>query len=157
MVSFYPSHFDSITLTRPIYLDTSTFHANEFDPLSKELTLYSTLSNIGMAHKSMRFRHPGLVGFDLDVPAFASYIKTQKDLKIYLSLLPYSEIRYVMTSGDKEQHLNFKFGRQFLQGLFLSFDTTSTIPLASIPTTGQITTISGLTLYITPKTNATVP
>lgn len=122
LVSFYPSHFDSIALTKPIYLDTSTFHANEFDPLSKELTLYSTLSNIGMAHKSMRFRHPGLVGFDLDVPAFASYIKTQKDLKTYLSLLPYSEIRYVMTSGDKEQHLNFKFGRQFLQGLFLSFE-----------------------------------
>ena len=31
----------------------------------------------------------------------------------YQSVLPYSEIRYVMTTGDKEQHLNVRFGRQF--------------------------------------------
>ena len=122
LVTFYPTNFDSIALTRPSYLDTTTFHANEFDPLSKDFTIYSTLSNIGMAHKAMRFQPCGLVGFDLNLPAFSSYIKTEKDLKTYLSLLPYSEIRYVMTSGDKEQHLNFKFGRQILQGLFLSFE-----------------------------------
>ena len=122
LVTFYPTHFDSIALTRPFFLDTTTFHSNEFDPLSKDFAIYSTLSNIGLAHKAMRFRSPTLVGFDLDIPAFSCYIKTQKDLKTYLSLLPYSEIRYVMTSGDKEQHLNFKFGRQFIQGLFLSFE-----------------------------------
>ena len=62
------------------------------------------------------------IGFDMEVPGFDQYIKTNKDLKTYLALLPYSEIRYVMTFGDKEQHLNFKFGRQFEQGLFLSFE-----------------------------------
>lgn len=122
LVTFYPTHFDSIALTKPAYLDTTTFHANEFDPLSHDFAIYSTLSNIGMAHKSMRFRSSGLVGFDLEIPSFSNYIKTEKDLKTYLSLLPYSEIRYVMTSGDKEQHLNFRFGRQILQGLFLSFE-----------------------------------
>ncbi|MBR3711345.1 MAG: hypothetical protein IKM99_10380 [Bacteroidales bacterium] len=122
LVTFYPISFDSISLKGPHYLDTATFHANEFDALSREATIYSTLSNIGLAHKSMRFNGLQPIGFDMSVPTFSKYIKTEKDLKTYLSLLPYSEIRYVMTTGDKEQHLNFKFSRQFFQGFFLSFE-----------------------------------
>ena len=122
LVTFYPTSLDSISLKTPYYLDTATFHANELDPLGHEQTIYSTLSNIGMAHKSMRFNTLWHTGFDMSLPSFSQYIKTEKDLQTYLSLQPYSEIRYVMTNGDKEQHLNFKFGRQFLQGLFLSFE-----------------------------------
>jgi len=122
LVTFYPTSLDSITLNSPHCLDTTTFHANNFDILSRHQTVYSTLSNVGTAHKSMRFRMSPQIGFDMEVPGFDQYIKTNKDLKTYLALLPYSEIRYVMTFGDKEQHLNFKFGRQFEQGLFLSFE-----------------------------------
>ncbi len=122
LVTFYPTQLDTLSLAKPHYLDTTTFHANTFDLLGNEPTLYSTLSNIGTAHKPMRLPYPTLVGFDLSVPAFANYIRTEKDLKTYLSLLPYSEIRYVMTTGDKEQHLNFRFGRQIYQGLYLSFE-----------------------------------
>ena len=122
LVTFYPTSFDSISLNTPHYIDTATFHANNFDLLDHENTIYSTLSNIGLAHKSMRFTVSPQIGFDMELPAFDKYIKTHNDLKTYLSLLPYSEIRYVMTTGDKEQHLNFKFGRQTLQGLYLSFE-----------------------------------
>ena len=122
LVTFYPTSFDSISLNAPHFLDTTTFHANEFDQLSNNHTSYATLSNIGMAHKPMRFNTMKPIGFDLSVPAFSQYIQTEKDLKAYLSLLPYSEIRYVMTTGDKEQHLNFKFSRQFFQGFYLSFE-----------------------------------
>ena len=122
LVTFYPASFDSISLHNPYFLDTTTFHANDFDLLGHEKTIYSTLSNIGLAHQSMRFNAEKPIGFDLSVPSFSKYIKTEKDLKTYLSLLPYSEIRYVMTTGDKEQHLNFRFGRQFAQGLYLSFE-----------------------------------
>lgn len=122
MVTFYPTSLDSLSLTKPKSLDTTTFHANEFDPIKQQNTLYSTLSNIGLAHKAMRLHTTPSVGFDLSLPAFHHYLHTEKDLKTYLSLLPYSEIRYVMTTGDKEQHLNFRFGRQFLQGLFLSLE-----------------------------------
>ena len=122
LVTFYPLSLDSISLLAPHGLDTATFHANEFDPIGTHQVLYSTLSNIGLAHKPMRFHTDSHVGFDLSLPAYANYLKTEKDLKTYLSLLPYSEIRYVMTTGDKEQHLNFRFGRQFIQGLFLSLE-----------------------------------
>lgn len=122
LVTFFPLSLDSISLTPPQYLDTATFHANDFDPIGTHTALYSTLSNIGLAHKAMRIQTNPNIGFDLNLPAFSQYIKTEKDLKTYLSLLPYSEIRYVMTTGDKEQHLNFRFGRQVLQGLFLSME-----------------------------------
>ena len=122
LVTFYPANFDSISLNSPHFLDTTTFHANQFDPLSNDNALYSTLSNVALAHHSMRFNTQKPIGFDLSLPAFEKYIITDKDLKSYLSLLPYSKIRYVMTSGDKEQHLNFQFGRQMYQGLYLSFE-----------------------------------
>ena len=122
LVTFYPTSFDSITLNSPHHLDTSTFHAINFDLLDHDPTIYSSLSNIGMAHKSMRFTVSPQIGFDMSLPGFDKFIKTEKDLNTYLSLLPYSEIRYVRTSGDKEQHLNFKFSRQIFQGLHLSFE-----------------------------------
>ena len=122
LVTFYPIDFDSISLTKAHYLDTSTFNANRFDPLDNNRVLYSTLSNIGLAHKPMRFETSPSIGFDMGLPAFNQYIRTKKDLKTYLSLLPYSKIQYIMTTGDKEQHLNFQFGRQMMQGLFLSFE-----------------------------------
>lgn len=122
MVVFHPTHFDSITLNTPHHIDTASFHASNFDLLSRGQTLYSTLSNIGLAHHSMRYFSSPTIGFNMEIPSFAQYIKTEKDLKTYLSFLPYSEIRYVMSFGNKEQHLNFKFGRQFDRGLFLSFE-----------------------------------
>ena len=122
LVTFYPTDFDSIFLSKAHYLDTSTFNANRFDLLDNNHTLYSTLSNIGLAHKALRFSNKQSIGFDMGLPAFDQYLHTRKDLKTYLSLLPYSKIQYVMTSGDKEQHLNFQFGRQMMQGLYLSFE-----------------------------------
>ena len=122
LVTFYPTSFDSISLITPYYIDTATFHADNFDLLRHNQTIYSTLSNIGMAHKSMRFTVSPQTGFNMELPSFEKYIKTEKDLKTYLSILPYSEIHYVFTVTDKEQHLNFKFGRQFVQGFYLSFE-----------------------------------
>lgn len=122
LVTYYPLALDSLSLNVPHTLDTATFHANTFDPLGNDPVLYTTLSNIGLAHKAMRYHNDSDIGFDLTLPAYAQFLKTEKDLKTYLSLLPYSEIRYVMTTGDKEQHLNFRFGRQFIQGLFLSME-----------------------------------
>lgn len=70
----------------------------------------------------MRFNAIQPIGFDMTLNAFHRYIRTEKDLRTFMSLLPYSKIQYVMTSADKEQHLNFQFGRQMIQGLYLSFE-----------------------------------
>jgi hypothetical protein len=115
----YP--FDSIFLNASKVIDTLTFHASDHEVLEHERTIYSTLSNTGLAHKSMRFNHLHQVGFDMTLPAFSAYMQNESNIVSYQSVLPYSEIRYVMTTGDKEQHLNVKFGRQFTHNLFISF------------------------------------
>ncbi len=124
-VTFTSFHFDSIFLNTPKVIDTSTFRAPVFETLERESTVYSTLSNTGLAHKSMRFRDLKSIGFDMSLPAYAAYIQNENNLISYQSVLPYSEVRYVMTSGDKEQHLNFRFGRQILPRFFISFAVNS--------------------------------
>jgi len=61
----------------------------------------------------------------MELPAFSAYLQNERQMLSYQSVLPYSELRYVMTSGDKEQHLNFRFGRQFAPRLFVSFAINS--------------------------------
>ena len=120
-VAFTKIHFDSIFLNTKRVIDTNTFHSPIFDRLEKHHTIYSTLSNIGLAHKSMQFNNLRETGFDMSLPSFTAYIQNERNMVSYQSVLPYSELRYVMTSGDKELHLDIRFGRQIWKRLFLSF------------------------------------
>lgn len=124
-VSYTNFHLDSISLNASRVIDTSTFDAPIFDPLEKANLLYSTLSNTGLAHKPMRFSNIRRTGFDMSLPAYSAYLQDEHSMVSYQSVLPYSEVRYVMTTGDKEQHLNFRFGRQFMRRLFVSFAINS--------------------------------
>lgn len=121
-VTYFRTSFDSLFLGALHYIDTSTFNASNHEALNRERTVYSTLSNTGQAHKSMRFRYLPRVGFDMGIPAFSATIKTERDMACYSPLIPYSEVRYLMTSGDKEQHIAVKFGRQFLPRFHVSFE-----------------------------------
>ena len=115
----YP--FDSLFLNTSKVVDTTTFHVAEYDFLQRNNSIYSTLSNTGMAHKSLKFNYSHQVGFDMTLPAFSAMMQNESTMPTYQSVLPYSELRYVMTTADKEQHLNVKFGRQFIPRLFVSF------------------------------------
>lgn len=124
-VTYNHFYFDSIFLNTNKVIDTLTFHASNHEILEQGNTIYSTLSNTGLAHKSIRFNHLHHAGFDMSLPAYSAYLQGEQNMVSYRSVLPYSEIRYTMTSGDKEQHLNFKFGRQFTPHLFISFAINS--------------------------------
>ena len=115
----YP--FDSIFLNASKVVDTTTFHAAEYDYLQHGNTIYSTLSNTGMAHKSMRFDYLHQTGFDMTLPAFSALMQNESNMLSYQSVLPYSEIRYLMTVGDLEQHFHVRFGRQVSPRLLISF------------------------------------
>ena len=120
-VTYNAYQFDSIYLNSSKVIDTITFHASDHEILESKRTIYSTLSNTGLAHKSMRFNYLHQVGFDMSLPAFSAFVQNESNIISYQSVLPYSEIRYVMTTGDKEQHLSVRFGRQFSPRLFVSF------------------------------------
>lgn len=120
-VTYNAYQFDSIFLNASKVIDTTTFHTAEFDYLLRNNTIYSTLSNTGLAHKSMRFSYLHQVGFDMTLPSFSALMQNENTMIAYQSVLPYSEIRYLMTVGDKEQHLHVKFGRQVTPRLLISF------------------------------------
>ena len=120
-VTYNAYQLDSLYLNCNKVIDTLTFHASDFEVLECEKTIFSTLSNTGLAHKSMRFKHLNQVGFDMTLPAFSAYMQNESKMVSHQSVLPYSEIRYLMTTADKEQHLNVRFGRQFTPRLSVSF------------------------------------
>ena len=120
-VTYNAYQFDSIFLNASKVVDTTTFHAADFDYLQRGTTIYSTLSNTGMAHKSMRFNHLHQTGFDMTLPAFSALMQNESNMPSYLSVLPYSEMRYLMTVGDLEQHFHVRFGRQVTPRLLISF------------------------------------
>ena len=120
-VTYCAFPFDSIFLNTPKVVDTTTFHQAQYDYLEHNFTIFSTLSNTGTAHKSMRFSYPHQAGFDMALPAFSDLLLNEGKMRSYLSVLPYSEIRYLMTIGDKEQHLHVRFGRQVTPRLLVSF------------------------------------
>ena len=121
-VTYNAYQFDSIFLNSSKVIDTLTFHMAKFDVLESRNTIYSSLSNFGMAHKSMRFNNLRPTGFDMTLPSFSGIIKNESNLIAYQSVLPYSELHYLMSVMDKELHLNAKFGRQFTPRLFVSFE-----------------------------------
>ena len=120
-VTYNNYHLDSIFLNAAKVIDTTNLHADNYDVLERENTIYNTLSNTGLAHKSMRFNYLHQVGFDMSLPSYSAFMKNESNMKTFQSVLPYSELRYLMTIGDLEQHLNVKFGRQFAPRLFISF------------------------------------
>ena len=120
-VTYNAYQFDSIFLNASKVVDTTTFHAAEYDYLQHGSTIYSTLSNSGMAHKSMRFNYLHQTGFDMTLPAFSALMQNESNMPSYQSVLPYSEIRYLMTVGDLEQHFHVRFGRQVTPRLLISF------------------------------------
>ena len=124
-VTYSNFHLDSIFLNASKIVDTSIFEANVFEVLERNNEIVSTLSNTGLAHKSMRFNPIQPIGFDMSLPAYSKYIQNERNMISYQSVLPYSEVRYVMTPADKEQHLNVRFGRQFAPRLFISFAINS--------------------------------
>ena len=120
-VTYNAYAFDSIFLNASKVVDTTTFHAAQYDYLQQAPTIYNTLSNTGMAHKSMRFNYLHRTGFDMTLPAFSALMQNENNMLSYLSVLPYSEIRYLMTVGNLEQHFHVRFGRQVTPRLLISF------------------------------------
>ena len=119
-VTFNAIQFDSIFLTAQRPIDTTILHADQYNVLNGKPTLYSTLSNTGLAHKSMRYYHANHIGFDMSLPSYPAFIHNESNMASYRSILPYSEIRYLMGIGNMEQHFYARFGKQFAHGLHIS-------------------------------------
>lgn len=120
-VRYFLNDFNKLTLGSTHSLDTTTLLTSYYDKLDNPYTIYQTLSNSGLAHKDLSFIFPYKLGFNLDVPAFSSYIHNEDNIKFPIVLQPFTEIEYMM--GDKkEQHLEVLFCREFLPNFFITLN-----------------------------------
>ena len=87
-VTYNAFQFDSIYLNASKVIDTITFHASDYEVLEREHTIYSTLSNTGLAHKSMRFNYLHQVGFDMTLPAFTALMQNEDNMISSQSVFP---------------------------------------------------------------------
>lgn len=97
-------------------IDTSTLESHQYDWLFRKNSNYSTLSNIGLAHTNSLFSPMLQAGFSMSWPYFQHYLITNKQVKYYQLMKPYTELFYVM-GPKKEQDFQLTFSRDLIQGL----------------------------------------
>ncbi len=102
-------------------IDTSLTKAHQFNPLEANNGMYSTLSNIGLAHKNIVFTPETTTGYDMRVNSFDKYIFSNEKVKYYKLYIPHSKVSYIMGS-NKEQNLNVKLNREIIKNLSFGFE-----------------------------------
>ena len=121
LVTYFKGSIENMKLNRFSYIDTNTYHFQQFNPLHRNNGLYSTLSNIGLAAKDLVYSPTLSTGYYLGSSAFTKYLYHNKNVKYYNPIVPYTEIRYVMAS-NREQNLNVIFTREIFKGFTIGLD-----------------------------------
>lgn len=120
-VTYFTGSIDNLKKENMHYIDTSTFYFQQSDPLLKKNRLYSTLSNIGVAHTNLVFTPSLSVDYYFKNQSFPRYIYDNKQVKYYEQYIPYTEIEYVI-GAKKEQDFQVIFTRELFRGFTFGID-----------------------------------
>jgi len=120
-VVYFFATIDSLKVESFHSIDTSIFEFHQFDPLEYGNLFYSTLSNIGLAHKNFTFTPTFYTGYRMDSPTFEKYMTSNSEVKYYQQVIPYTDIHYI--AGPKKEH-NFYlvFSRELFKGFSIGLD-----------------------------------
>jgi len=116
LVYYFRSSIDSLKTGALQSIDTTTTYFNQYDPLFHLNGLYSTLSNIGLAHTNLIFTPTLSVGYYFKNKSFEKYIYENNQVKYYKQFQPYTEGSYYLGS-KKEQDFKLVFTREVFRGL----------------------------------------
>ncbi len=120
-VQFFFGTLDSLKAEEFHAIDTSTLYFQQYDPLFHKNGFYSTLSNIGLAHKNLAFTPSLSIGYQFENIHFARYSYQNSRVKYYKLFVPYSEVQYVLGS-KKEQTLSVLLNREIFKGFSIGLD-----------------------------------
>jgi len=120
-VVFFNGTIDSLKLETFHSIDTSILHFHQYDPLEYGNLFYSTLSNIGLAHKNFTFTPAFYTGYRMDSPTFEKYMSNNSEVKYYQQVIPYTDIHY--TAGPQKEHYFYLiFSRELFRGFSIGLD-----------------------------------
>jgi len=120
-VTYFTGTIDNLKMDNLQYIDTSTFYFQQFDQLFQKNGLYSTLSNIGLAHSNLVFSPALSIDYHFENQSFSKYIYENQQVKYYNLYIPYTEISYVLGS-KKEQNFQVVFNRELIKRLTIGVD-----------------------------------
>ena len=120
-IYYFTGSLDSLKSRNLRTLDTSTLYFHQYDPLYKYNGIYSTLSNIGLAHKNLIFSPTTEVGYDMQINGFRKYLYNNSKVKYYRQYVPYTEIEYILGS-KKEQNFSIIFSRELWKRFIFGVD-----------------------------------
>jgi hypothetical protein len=101
-VSYYTINIDSIFIPKTFDIDTCLDGVQKYNPLNKWHQYYASLGNTGLAYNSILFNQVNTIGFDYGLHSFDKYRFTFQKTEYFNSLLPYTELFYVM--GRNREH-----------------------------------------------------
>jgi hypothetical protein len=120
---YFYSSVQNLKTNTTFNIDTSLTNAHVFNPLNTDYSLFSTLSNIGLAHNNMVFETKISTGYNMNLNSFNKYVISNEKVKYYKLYIPQSKISYVMGS-KKEQNLNVTLNREVIKNLIIGFNYT---------------------------------
>ncbi len=120
-VWYFRGTIDSLKTGTYHFIDTTTTYFHQNDILFKYNGMYSTLSNIGLAHTNMVFSPALSTGYDLKNREFSEYIYDNEEVKYYKQFMPYTEGFYTI-GPKKEQDFRVIFTRRLFKGFSIGLD-----------------------------------
>ncbi len=120
-VWFFRGTIDSLKTGDLHLIDTSTLYFHQSDQLFKYNGLYSTLSNIGLAHTNLVFSPVLSTGYYFKNREFKKYIYENDQVKYFKQLMPYTEGFYTL-GPKREQDFKVIFTRRLFRGLSIGLD-----------------------------------
>lgn len=120
-VMYFSGSIDKLKRDQFQYIDTNTFSFQQFDPINFKNGTYSTLSNIGLAHKNQIFTPDITIDYYFNNQSFPKYIYENQKVKYYKLYMPYTEATYVFGS-KKEQNFQIVFNREIIKRLTIGID-----------------------------------
>lgn len=120
-VYYFSGSVDSLKNGELRTLDTSTLYFHQYDPLFKYNGLYSTLSNTGLAQKSLVFSPTRSIGYFIQNQSFEKYIYNNSQVKYYHQYVPYTEAEYII-GPKKEQNFRIIFSRELFKRFTFGVD-----------------------------------
>ena len=119
-IKYFYSTVENLKKNKLYNIDTSLTKVHQFDPLKVNNKLFSTLSNIGLAHKNLVFEPISATGYNMDIQSFSEYIFTNEKVKYYKLYIPQSKVEYI-TGSKKEQSLFVSLNREVIKNLSIGF------------------------------------
>jgi len=120
-VFYYLNNVDSIYIPKLFLIDTCLNGVQKYDPLRKWHKYYQSLGNIGLAYDRMLFSPTPYVGFDYGIHSFDEYLFTNENTKSYKTIIPYTDIVYVM-GRNKEHFLKVTHTQNIKRNLSIGLD-----------------------------------